>query len=540
MLKRKGFTLIELLAVIVILTIIMVIATPIIIKTIEDAKKSAFKNSVYGIIKAVEFNYFKQLLNTPKIEPVQYKYVNGEESSSLEGFKLEYKGAKPQDGVIEVDQKGRITLALYNGRYCVIKKNNKNNLLMEKTTLENCKIPSYVDISGANVPQLLTGMTPVVWSKNEEDDHFEDGKWITASNINDPYEQNWYDYENKKWANAITKDNSMWVWIPRYAYKIEKGYHMGYDELIALEDPDLLDGSGVIDVKFLFQDKSISLDNTPIEINGYEVGYKDTSTHYFLHPAFDFGGKQLQGFWVAKFSPSNDEGNITIKPNKNILTGKKISQAFDLCREMENKEDIYGWLSREVDTHLMKNIEWGAVTYLSKSQYGAEGIVWNNSYKNGETGCSGPNSNTINAETCIKYNTDKGVKASTTSTIYGIYDLSGGAFEYVMGHLLNNMGERENNVAAGFTDLEGIDDKYIDTYVDYDSVMYGEAVYETSYSNGELTSWENATARFITNAHPWFHRGDSYYISDSSIFSFSFSSGCATDYISFRPVVVPK
>lgn len=28
-----------------------------------------------------------------------------------------------------------------------------------------------------------------------------------------------------KWANAITQDGSMWVWIPRYAYRITSGYH---------------------------------------------------------------------------------------------------------------------------------------------------------------------------------------------------------------------------------------------------------------------------------------------------------------------------
>ena len=32
----------------------------------------------------------------------------------------------------------------------------------------------------------------------------------------------WYNYENKKWANAKTEDGSMWVWIPRYAYRIIK------------------------------------------------------------------------------------------------------------------------------------------------------------------------------------------------------------------------------------------------------------------------------------------------------------------------------
>lgn len=30
---------------------------------------------------------------------------------------------------------------------------------------------------------------------------------------------------NNKWANATTSDGSMWVWIPRFAYKISSGYH---------------------------------------------------------------------------------------------------------------------------------------------------------------------------------------------------------------------------------------------------------------------------------------------------------------------------
>ncbi|MDD3392981.1 MAG: prepilin-type N-terminal cleavage/methylation domain-containing protein, partial [Bacilli bacterium] len=53
----KGFTLIELLAVIVILAIIALIATPLIMNIISEAKKGAFEDSSYAIIAAAEQGY---------------------------------------------------------------------------------------------------------------------------------------------------------------------------------------------------------------------------------------------------------------------------------------------------------------------------------------------------------------------------------------------------------------------------------------------------------------------------------------------------
>ena len=51
---KKGFTLIELLAVIVILAVISLIATPMILGVIETSKESSAKVSAYGYIDAVE------------------------------------------------------------------------------------------------------------------------------------------------------------------------------------------------------------------------------------------------------------------------------------------------------------------------------------------------------------------------------------------------------------------------------------------------------------------------------------------------------
>lgn len=131
--RSKGFTLIELLAVIVILAIIMTISVPQILKIIEDAKKVAFQNSVYGIVKAVELEYSKSMLTG------KHPDENGEESSST-GQSLNYKGNRPQNGKIIINSEGKITLALHDGTYCAEKGFNDAEVIITKKELGECKL----------------------------------------------------------------------------------------------------------------------------------------------------------------------------------------------------------------------------------------------------------------------------------------------------------------------------------------------------------------------------------------------------------------
>ncbi len=62
--KKKGFTLIELLAVIVVLAIIALIATPIVLNLINNAKEGAAKSSATAYVKAVENGVVQELLNS--------------------------------------------------------------------------------------------------------------------------------------------------------------------------------------------------------------------------------------------------------------------------------------------------------------------------------------------------------------------------------------------------------------------------------------------------------------------------------------------
>ncbi|MNI94731.1 hypothetical protein D3C73_1528750 [compost metagenome] len=89
----------------------------------------------------------------------------------------------------------------------------------------------------------------------------------------------------------------------------------------------------------------------------------------------------------------------------------------------------YGWgtTGLGIDTHMMKNIEWGSVAYLSHSIYGKNGQVWVNPSSTYITGQAGESADALSTATTYSYdNLTYGVNASTTGNIYGVYDMSGG------------------------------------------------------------------------------------------------------------------
>ncbi len=377
-----------------------------------------------------------------------------------------------------------------------------NNVLVTKsnvfTPLEQVTV---------NKPLLTTGMTAKKWNGSS---------WDTVSSPDT--DTSWYDYTSNKWANAQTLDGSMWVWIPRYEYKIPTP-HSNIAQTIL--------------VNFLIDKQTTS------------------TSEYKVHPAFTFGTTELTGIWVAKFEASGSITAVAVKPGATSLRSITISTMFIACRNMETLYgNLYGWgtTGTGIDTHLMKNTEWGAIAYLSNSRYGKNSEVWVNPtmyYKTGESGSKVSEGNT--PYTYPYNNLVYGINASTTGNIYGVYDMSGGAYEYTASYIdngnisLTNYGSSLVNAESKYKDLytKGIND---DKATNYAAAIgkYGDAVYETSNAGTTTTSgWYVDLISMPYAGGPFFIRGGAWSDSTSSgLFAVNWDNGNAYTNNGFRPVLV--
>jgi len=213
---------------------------------------------------------------------------------------------------------------------------------------------------------------------------------------------------------------------------------------------------------------------------------------------------------------------------------------------------------------MMKNSEWGAVAYLAQSSYGKNAEVAVNqcsAYITGGGPGTGDNgvyasstytysSSTFN--TTYAYTTTQGKKASTTGNEYGIYDMSGGSWEYTASYV-NNGHDYITNASYGGVIGESSTDAWLrqvyssassngtsNQQTDYNrnSGVYGDAVYETSNGyNSSSGSWYQDYSVFPDSGDPFFFRGGGYsYTTNAGLFCFYYYNGDANANYSFRPV----
>ena len=125
--NKKGFTLIELLAVIVVLAIIALIATPIVMNTIKNAKKGAAERTADNYIKQVETAVAEAKLENKSVPNGTYDI---DKDGNLTGaglpngnLEIDMSGNKPTSGKVTIKNGGvsqdgtSMTLGDYNVKY---------------------------------------------------------------------------------------------------------------------------------------------------------------------------------------------------------------------------------------------------------------------------------------------------------------------------------------------------------------------------------------------------------------------------------------
>jgi len=145
--KNKGFTLVELLAVIVILALIALIATPIILNVINDAKKQAAKDSAYGYMDAVEKYIVSSELEDKSIQDRTYSV------EELNSMGVSVKGSTPDNGNIEIKNSSVKSYDIGIDGYEV--NNGEVKKVSTTTQFKNGKIVYYNPVSG----EKCTGYT---------------------------------------------------------------------------------------------------------------------------------------------------------------------------------------------------------------------------------------------------------------------------------------------------------------------------------------------------------------------------------------------
>ena len=401
------------------------------------------------------------------------------------------------------------------GDNCIIKIENGKKVTYCPTLTEDLQ----EDPSGANRPVLVEGMIPITYDGTN---------WIKADEYG-AY-NNWYDYGNQKWANAVMVTSSKrdtymnanagtvvpeadilayFVWIPRYKYKL---FNATYASGTSAQ---------VIDVTFENETSSTGTVTCTYDTSGNETCQNKSNGNWYTHPAFTFGDTELKGIWVGKFETTgsgmeNTTITPTVKPGVASLRNITIATMYSASKLIRSTDYLTTNGANESDSHMMKIIEWGAVAYLKQSIYGLGitdiGVNSNGSYYTG--GGSG-----------TSYITNIG--QSTTGNITGVYDMSGGAYEYVMGNY-NKMAKDSrltiSTVPTGHIDI------YSGTSVSASHL--GDAL-------GETAGWYSDYARFVNSISSWFNRGGYYYGGDDSagVFYFSSGSGGGFDSIGFRVVL---
>ena len=313
------------------------------------------------------------------------------------------------------------------------------NVLFEIKIKDEIITTPQIEIVKVNDPVISDSLSAQIkkvgWTE------FEEYEIKDNENGKDDESAKWYNYSesSKKWANIKMPDGSYYVWIPRFAYCIE---------------------DGKIDILFLSGTSTKTFDGIDIKTN------TKYSTKYHIPQAFTASGgpaeelsydngeysEELPGIWVSKYECTitkddskdavyfiksapflNLEGNASLSYESLLykartMVGYLDEYGFNVTIErpehgIDNKFPLHSQyaetddLFKNNETHLIKNSEWAAVSYLAYSKYGSNGnpLALGLKYTAGETD---------------KFN-ESSIETSTTKNEYGIFDMTNTRPEFV-------------------------------------------------------------------------------------------------------------
>lgn len=437
--------------------------------------------------------------------------------------------------------------------------------------------------------------------------------WANAVTINEDARSKYFNSDGDvilSVGSLVDEDdiNTMWVWIPRYNYTIfnynangNKSVKMQKIE-IHFENTTTPEGTiycnddtsnGTSEVCY-YMDNSLS---KPIEIEEGEdtYTYNGSATQVngatYTHPAFCYGnrninsetgevtcdltsagandGTELAGIWVGKYENSLVDNEINILPGKQSYIGQTVVTYFTKVKSMELYNNPYGFTqsasasysydnersndsiilndNNDLDTHMMKNSEWGVVSYLTLSDYGLYNEKF--TYK--------PGNSYITLQTVAVNSTivtgSGGEASSTTNNITGIYDMVGGAIEYIMAAIRTGSNENfqiyyggassywTSNNSKGRTYLSNR--RYYDIYIT-NNVTPNNKIGKLGDGTKETENWFGAQIRTMPltgNNNPIFTRGGKFTDTSVSILTYNSSSGqtsLGTEEVCSRSVLV--
>ena len=529
---KNGFTLVELLAVIVVLSIIALIGFYSIGNVVETSEDNSNKITMENYAKAVDQAKIIYEMNNPDTEIVMNS------GWIKENVKFEKATVKCESITNEK------SINLYG---CTINNSNKKYCYIDNKVIE-CEenMLAYKEtILNGNDPDLLNNsLTPVVYDEAKS-------TWVVAD-----IKKEWYNYSKQEWANAVILNSgvaknvgdtvivpttssttsevkAMFVWIPRYEYHIEGQYGTHLDGTAGTKALP-----GQIEIKFIPKSQTIADPN------------------YILHPGFawdtDNNGilatdssitkkEYVSGIWVGKFKMTGTIDAPSVLPNTSMVRKQNLNNQFTASQMFST----YLSDGSDTDSHIVKNTEWGAMAYLSQSIYGKYGNTNYTGankevYKNTSTATGrSTGSYTGDSYVCVYDNiSDRGNGtgscgggASTTGNITGIYDVSGGIYEFTMGYYT---GAKNTQIWTnpGFT--KQLEVKYTNAYTG--KINSSTTLANSTVCNGnpcfghafmETAGWYNDIAQFGSVAFPWSIRGNTACGDDdcSGIFSISLDTG---------------